>query len=112
MTFEGGWKHLRTPFLRLNLLRGFGIVLSNLCFFTALSSMPMGKASAIFFVSPLLITLLSVFLIREKVERSNWIAVLVGLLIIIRPGFLIFNPVSMFPLMAALFYALVQIAAR
>ena len=109
---DGGFKYLLTKRLGLHLLRGFGIVIANLCFFTALVTVPLGEAVAIFFVAPLMITALSVFIIREEVGLSSWIAVLVGLLgvlIILRPGFEGFNPGYILPLVAALAYALVQI---
>jgi|TARA_B100000929_G_scaffold289714_1_gene281072 drug/metabolite transporter (DMT)-like permease len=109
---DGGFKYLLTKRLGLHLLRGFGIVIANLCFFTALVTVPLGEAVAIFFVAPLMITALSVFIIREEVGLSSWIAVLVGLLgvlIILRPGFEEFNPGYILPLVAALAYALVQI---
>ena len=109
---DGGFKYLRTQRLGLHLLRGFGIVIANLCFFTALITMPLAEVVAIFFIAPLLITALSEFLIGEKVGLRSWIAVLVGLLgvmIILRPGFGLFNPASILPLVAALAYALVQI---
>ena len=112
---DGGFKYLRTQRLGLHLLRGFGIVIANLCFFTALISMPLAEVKAIFFIAPLLITALSVFLIREKVGLHSWVAVLVGLLgviIMLRPGSEFFNPASILPLVAALAYALVQIMTR
>ena len=112
---DGGFKYLRTQRLGLHLLRGFGIVIANLCFFTALISMPLAEVKAIFFIAPLLITALSVFLIGEKVGLRSWIAVLVGLLgviIMLRPGSEFFNPASILPLVAALAYALVQIMTR
>jgi len=112
---DGGFKYLRTQRLGLHLLRGFGIVIANLCFFTALISMPLAEVKAIFFIAPLLITALSVFLIGEKVGLRSWVAVLVGLLgviIMLRPGSEFFNPASILPLVAALAYALVQIMTR
>ena len=112
---DGGFKFLRTQRLGLHLLRGFGIVIANLCFFTALISMPLAEVKAIFFIAPLLITALSVFLIGEKVALRSWIAVVVGLLgviIMLRPGSGFFNPASILPLVAALAYALVQITTR
>ena len=58
---DGGFKYLRTQRLGLHLLRGFGIVIANLCFFTALITMPLAEVVAIFFIAPLLITALSEF---------------------------------------------------
>ena len=75
---DGGFNYILTKRLGLHLLRGFGIVIANLCFFTALVTVPLGEAVAIFFVAPLMITALSVFIIREEVGLSSWIAVLVG----------------------------------
>ena len=112
---DGGLKYLRTQRLGLHLLRGFGIVIANLCFFTALISMPLAEVKAIFFIAPLLITALSEFLIGEKVRLRSWVVVLVGLLgviIMLRPGSGFFNPASILPLVAALAYALVQIMTR
>ena len=77
--------------------------------------MPLAEAVAIFFIGPLLITSLSVLLIGEKVGMQSWVAVFVGLigvLIMLRPGFGVFNPASMLPLGAALAYSLVQIMTR
>ena len=108
-------KNLLSKRLGLHLFRGFGIVVANLCFFTALVTIPLAEVTAIFFIAPLLITSLSVFLIGEKVGMRSWIAVFVGLLgvmIMFRPGLGVFNPAYMLPLVAALAYSLVQITTR
>ena len=92
---EGGYSGLRTRKLGLHLLRGFGIVIANLCFFTGLITLPLGEATAIFFVAPLLITALSVLLLGESVGASRWAAVvsgLVGVLIVLRPREDVFSP--------------------
>ena len=60
---DGGYKYLLSKQLGLHLLRGFGIVVANLCFFTSLVTLPLAEAVAIFFIGPLLITSLSVLLI-------------------------------------------------
>jgi drug/metabolite transporter (DMT)-like permease len=112
---DGGYKYLLSKRLGLHLLRGFGIVIANLCFFTAIVTVPLAEAVAIFFIGPLLITLLSVFLLGEKVGIQSWVAVFVGLLgvmIMLRPGFGVFNPASLLPIAAALSYSLVQIMTR
>ena len=112
---DGGYKNLLSKRLGLHLLRGFGIVVANLCFFTSLVTLPLAEAVAIFFIGPLLITSLSVLLIGEKVGMQSWVAVFVGflgVLIMLRPGFGVFNPASMLPLGAALAYSLVQIMTR
>ena len=112
---DGGYRNLLSKRLGLHLLRGFGIVVTNLCFFTALVTIPLAESTAIFFIAPLLITLLSVFLLGEKVGMRSWIAVFVGLLgvlIMFRPDLGVFKPAYMLPLAAALAYSLVQITTR
>ena len=46
---DGGYKYLLSKRLGLHLLRGFGIVVANLCFFTSLVTLPLAEAVAIFF---------------------------------------------------------------
>ena len=115
LPFEGGFSAIRTDKLTIHLLRGFGIVIANLAFYMGLASMSLAEATPIFFVSPLLITIFSAVFLREHVGIRRWIAVVVGLLgvvIIMRPGTELFRFASIFPLIAALAYALVQVSTR
>lgn len=75
---EGGWRILKTDQPGLHLLRGLLIVSANLTFFTALAVMPLAEATAVFFVAPLMITLLSIPLLGEKVGPMRIGAVIVG----------------------------------
>ncbi len=112
---DGAYRNLLSKRIGLHLLRGFGIVVTNLCFFTALVTIPLAESTAIFFIAPLLITLLSVFILGEKVGMRSWVAVFVGLLgvlIMFRPDLGVFNPAYMLPLAAAIAYSLVQITTR
>ena len=45
---EGGISVLRTRRLGMHLMRGFGIVIANLAFFSSLISIKLGEATAIF----------------------------------------------------------------
>ena len=95
---EGGISVLRTRRLGMHLMRGFGIVIANLAFFSSLISIKLGEATAIFFIAPVLITALSVVLLGEKVGHFRWIAVsvgLIGVMIMIRPRGEIFNAASL-----------------
>ncbi len=60
----GGWAGLRVRHLRLNLLRGVLLALASVAFFAALKAMPLADAIAIFFVQPMIVTLLSVFFLK------------------------------------------------
>ena len=73
----------------LHILRGI-LGISMLALFTyGLKSLPLSEAYSLFFIAPLLITALSVPMLKEKVGAARWIAILVGLsgvLIVLRPG--------------------------
>lgn len=78
------------------------------CLYWSLAFLPLANAIAIFFVEPLLLTLLSAWVLREKMTKERLIAVLLGLLgvlIVIRPNWDLFGWVALLPLLAALFYA-------
>jgi len=117
---EGGWGILRTRRPLLHLLRGVLIVIANLTFFAALASLPLATATAIFFVAPLLITLLGIPLLGEQVGPLRLGAVVagfVGVIIMIQPWqtgaergapFYIY----LLPVAAALTYALNQVMTR
>ncbi|WP_170533821.1 DMT family transporter [Ruegeria atlantica] len=117
---EGGWRILKTDQPGLHLVRGLLIVIANLTFFTALAVMPLAEATAVFFVAPLMITLLSIPLLGEKVGPMRIGAVLVGFLgvvIMTRPweaggerevGLLMYA----LPVLAAFTYALNNVMTR
>lgn len=82
---------------------------------SAFAVMPIATAIAIFFVEPLLLTLLSWPLLDERPGPRRFAAVAVGMigaLIVIRPNFAVFGPVALFPFLAALAYALNMIILR
>ncbi len=106
---------VRTANPRLQILRGLFLVGSTCFFFQALRYMPMAEASAIGFVTPLLVTLFAVPILKEKISRRRWIAVIVGfigVLIIIRPGSRVFSAAALLPLCTALCFSLYQIITR
>ena len=106
---------VRTKRPGLQILRGFVLVSSTILFFNAISRMPIAEASAITFISPLILTAMSVFLLKERVKPSTWIAVAVGfagVLVIIRPGSGIFSTAAVLPIATALFFAAYQLLTR
>ena len=106
---------VRTTRPWLQILRGLFLVASTFFFFQALRHMPMAEASAIGFTTPMLVTLLAVPILKEKISRRRWIAVIVGfigVMIIIRPGGKVFSPAALLPLATALCFSLYQIITR
>lgn len=71
------------------LARSAAVILAGICAFYAFSHLPMAQVYAILFMTPLLVTLLSIPLLGERVGRHRWAAILAGLagvLIVLRPG--------------------------
>ncbi len=86
--YSGGARQLVQVRWSLHLVRGVMAVFMMVTFTYALKSLSLAKTYAIFFVAPLLITLLSIALVGERVRRPQWIALLVGfagVLIVLKP---------------------------
>ncbi|MEM7178589.1 MAG: DMT family transporter [Pseudomonadota bacterium] len=108
-------RRLKTKHLKLQLLRSFFIFGGTVFFFAALAVMPFAEAVAVFEIAPLIITVLSAFVLREHVGPRRWMGVVIGLmgmLIILRPGFGVFQTAALLPACAAFCYASFQIATR
>jgi len=106
---------LRTSRPGLQWMRSLLLVFCTITFFTAIQYMPLADAVAISFISPLLVTALSVPLLGEMVGRRRWTAVAVGFvgaLIIVRPGLGVMHWAVWLLLLMALGYALYQITTR
>jgi drug/metabolite transporter (DMT)-like permease len=112
---EGGYRILRTNRLFMHLLRGMCVVIANMTFFLALTAMPLADAVAIFFVSPLVITLFSVIFLKETVGPHRWLAVgmgLIGVVVMMRPASSSFQAVALLPLISAVAYASLHVLTR
>ncbi|MGD2139503.1 MAG: DMT family transporter [Burkholderiales bacterium] len=99
----------------LQVLRGLLLVASTLCFYMALRFLPLAEAASISFLGPVLTTLLASWLLHEKANVRQWIAVLLGfagVLVIIRPGGALFTPAAVFPLLTAVLFSFYQIVTR
>ena len=100
----------------MHLARGaLGVVMLSLFAF-GLKNLSLAEAYSIFFIAPALITALSVVFLKERVNATRWIAIVVGLLgvlVVLRPsgaGFLTVGGLAI--LVAAACYAVSAITAR
>ena len=101
--------------ISIQFIRSIFLFLSTVLFFYAISITSMAKALALAFVSPLIVTLLSSFLLKEKVGFHRWTAVIVGFigaLIIIQPGFIKINFATLAALGTGIAYAFYIISTR
>lgn len=91
----GGIRGLAPNLPAMHALRASLIVAATAFFFAALHYLSIAETLAIFFVQPLIVTILSPLVLGEHVGIRRWAAVTVGFigtLIIIRPGFQDFSP--------------------
>lgn len=89
LKMEGGRSRLRTDRPTLHALRAVLVVVSNMTFFAALAVMPLGAATALFFVSPLFITVLAIPVLGERIGAPRIVAITVGLIgvaVMMAPG--------------------------
>ena len=115
MPFFGGINVFRTRRPLAHAARGLCVVFANSFLFLGLAALPIADAVAIFFVSPLVITVFSVIFLRERVGARRWVAIavgFVGVLLIAKPGTSAFQLASVFPMIAASLYAVMHIIAR
>jgi drug/metabolite transporter (DMT)-like permease len=112
---EGGKGLPTTKRYKLEFVRGLFYFISYTTYFMGLAALPLAEVAAIKFSTPLMITLLSVILLREKVRFQRWLALIVGfigVLIIIRPGSVSFNLGSIFILLNVLTYVSAVLVTR
>lgn len=113
--WEGGLSSLRIEHPFLNGLRGLLMVTSYTTYYMSLAALPIAEVTAIFFVSPIIVTLFSALFLAETVGIRRWGAVVFGffgVLVIVRPGAGSLDPAIALPLAGALTYALSLIITR
>lgn len=99
---------LKTARLNVHFWRA-GVGLSAmLCWFSAVAYLPLAEAVALNFTVPLFATAGAALFLGEVVRARRWTATVVGflgVLIILRPGFVEFTPLMTLPVIAAGFMA-------
>jgi drug/metabolite transporter (DMT)-like permease len=114
-SMNGGLYTLRTERLGLHLLRSLASAATMVTFFMSLRLLPLADTVAITFISPLLMSALSVPILGERVGPRRWTAIAVGflgVLVILQPSGTGFGLGPAFALTAALTYALLNNLSR
>ena len=99
----------------LHFLRCFFGLIALLAIFTALRNLPLATVVSISFAAPIFTTILSIFLLSEKVGLFSWLAVIVGfigIIIITEPGFTSLNIYFIYPIIFCLGMSYVAITIR
>ncbi|MHC5348523.1 DMT family transporter [Metapseudomonas furukawaii] len=112
---RAGLRVLRSRRPGLQVLRALSLLSTSLLFTAGLQFIPLAEATAVNFLAPVLVTALSVPLLREKVSLVQWLAVVmgfIGVLVIVHPGGELFTPAILFPLGSALGFCFYQLLTR
>ncbi|WP_317204594.1 DMT family transporter [Janthinobacterium sp.] len=89
LAWRGAFRHVLKVRWSLHILRGVLGVVMLTSFAFGLRLLSLAEAYSIFFIAPTLITALSVFILKEKVDAARWCAIAVGLggvLVVLRPN--------------------------
>lgn len=112
---KAGMAVLRTRRPLLQTLRALSLLSTSLLFTAGLQYLPLAEATSVNFLAPVLVTALSVPLLKERVTAGQWAAVVmgfVGVLVVVHPGGAMFTPAILFPLGSALGFCSYQLLTR
>ncbi len=101
--------------LLIQAARGVLLAIATVCFFAALQHLPMAEAIAIYFVQPIILTILSAVFLGETIRARRIIAIIVGMIgtvIILQPSVIMFGTAAAFPLGSSIAMALYMMLTR
>tara|TARA_B100000965_G_scaffold85766_1_gene69379 strand:- start:2515 stop:3357 length:843 start_codon:yes stop_codon:yes gene_type:complete len=99
----------------LHIKRCLSGLIAIVAIFIALRKLPLATVTSISFAAPIFTTILSIFLLNEKVGFYRWLAVLmgfIGILIISEPGFNSMNIYYVYPIVFCLGLSYVAITIK
>ena len=112
---NGGVAAIRTRNYRGHVVRSLIGMGAMVLFFASYRALPLGEAVALGSAGTIFMTALSVPLLHERVGLRRWTAVgagFLGVLVMTRPGFGVFDPSALLAIGGAVCYALAMIAIR
>ena len=112
---RNNFKSLKTSNMRLQIFRAAINILSMICWFSAIGMMHFEKATALGFTTPLFTTILAVIVLGEVIRFHRTAALVlgfIGILIIIRPGYIPFEFGIFLMLIASLSFSFVLIFVK
>ncbi len=105
----------RTRHPRMQLVRSAMLVVATLSFFGALRYLPLAEGSAISSLTPVVVVLLSPWILGERPGRARIGAALAGfagVLLLVRPGSAVFHPAALLLFVTAVSNALYALLTR
>jgi len=95
--------------------RGIYEVLTAICFFTGLILLPVAEVYTLLMTNPFFVTIFAFLFLKEKVGIRRWGAVAVGfigVIFVVNPQNISFNYLYIFPIIAAVFLTIRDIATK
>ena len=108
-------KFYQTNNLKLQLLRSLLSLLESGFFILAFRYLSLADAHSVGALTPIVVVVFSFIFLKEKISPKIWIVIFIGffgVLVVMRPGLSVFDPMSLIPLAAAFFLGLYQIVTR
>ena len=109
------FKDLKSNNIKLQFNRSMINIISMICWFSAIGMMQLEKATALGFTTPLFTTVLAVIVLGEIIRVHRTAALLlgfIGILVIIRPGYIPFEYGTLLMLIASLSFSFVLIFVK
>ncbi len=111
--YGGEIVRMRNP--RAHLLRGAMLACMTAMNFWALQYLQLAETAAIQFSVPVLIAVMSAYLLRERLSLQRWAAIFAGfagVMLVIRPGSQAFHPALLLSVINAVLYAAFNLLTR
>ena len=112
---RNNFRALQTDNMRLQIFRALINIISMICWFSAIGMMHFEKATALGFTTPLFTTVLAALILGEVIRFHRTAALLlgfIGILIIIRPGYVPFEFGTILMLIASFSFSFVLIFVK
>lgn len=113
--WRGSWRQFGWRLTLYNMVRGALVTVTMVAFVTALAYMAIADAIAIFFVEPIILTIMGGLFLKEAIGWRRYLACAVGFfgaIMIVRPSFEEIGWVALLPIVAAFSFALFALTTR
>jgi drug/metabolite transporter (DMT)-like permease len=105
----------KTKNLKLQLTRSLTSVIETVFFVSSFKYLSLASVHTVASLAPVFVIILSMLFLKEKIDKRLWSIIFfgfLGVLIILRPGFEIFDIKSLLPLCAGFFFGLYQVITK
>ncbi len=105
----------KTNNIKLQLSRSLISVLETVFFVSSFKYLSLATVHSVASLAPVFVVILSMLILKEKIEKRLWFIIFfgfIGVIIILRPGFDIFDIKSLLPLGAGFFFGLYQVITK